>query len=250
MSTTIAGPPSSCCFTGVQHTGTPKGRTEPLGGLDTYIAEPPATAAGSHKKVFLFFSGIWGPLSINNKLLQDYFASCGFIVLGPDYFFGVHIQDLPEDLDKFAWAHEMLPKAVEAFPKWFDAVKATYGTETTKYTAVGYCFGAPFVLDLAAEGSIVAGAIAHPIFLKESHFENITRPLLLSCAGEDLAFPLEARRRAEDILVRNKSSYYFQVFSGVSHGFAVSYDLNVPHERFAKDESARGIKEWFLRFTA
>ena len=39
----------------------------------------------------------------------------------------------------------------------------------------GYCFGAPFVLDLAAEGSIVAGAIAHPAFLEESHFEKITR---------------------------------------------------------------------------
>ena len=140
----LAGPPSSCCFTGVKHTGTPKGRVEPLGGLDTYIAEPPATAAGPHKKVLLFLSDIWGPLFINNKLLQDYFASCGafsfilvrkcvlmqetgFIVLGPDYFFGVYIQDLPEDRDKFAWAHEVLPPAVEAFPKWFDAVKATYG---------------------------------------------------------------------------------------------------------------------------
>ena len=91
---------------------------------------------------------------------------------------------------------------------------------------------------------------------------------------EDLTFPLEARRRAEDILVRNKSSYFFQVFSGVKHGFAVRCDLNVPHERaslscvlasgvwfgmladwvrwigWAKEESARGIKEWFVRFSA
>ena len=85
---------------------------------------------------------------------------------------------------------------------------------------------------------------------------------------EDITFSLEARRRAEDILVRNKSRYYIQVFSGVSHGFAVRCDLNVPHERaslsnarasalegslvpgFAKEESARGIKEWFVRWTA
>jgi dienelactone hydrolase len=125
------------------------------------------------------------------------------------------------------------------------------------------------VLDLAAEGSIVAGnvvppwlhffsqrahvlagAIAHPTFLEESHFEKITRPLLLSCSEVDFSFPPEARRRAEDILVRNKSSYFFQVFSGVAHGFAVRCDLNVPHERWAKEESARGIKEWFVRFSA
>jgi len=80
MSTALAGPSSSCCWTGVNfHTGTPKGRVESLGGLDTYIAEPPAaaTAGGPHKKVLLFLANIWGPLFINNKLLQDYFASCG-----------------------------------------------------------------------------------------------------------------------------------------------------------------------------
>jgi dienelactone hydrolase len=251
MSTTLAGPPSSCCWTGIKHTGTPEGRIEPLGGLDTYIAEPPAGATSSpHKKVLLFLADIWGPLFINNKLLQDYFAASGFIVLGPDYFFGSSIQDVPEDHDKYAWAHGARAAAIKVFPKWLDAVKEKYGTETTKYTAVGYCFGAPFVMDLAAEGFIVAGAIAHPVFLEESHFEKITRPLLLSCAEADPGFPVEARRRAEDILVHNKSNYFFQVFSGVSHGFAVRANLDVPHERWAKEESARGIKEWFTRFSA
>ncbi|KAF8131431.1 dienelactone hydrolase [Boletus edulis] len=251
MSTTLAGTPSSCCWTGIKHTGAPEGRVELLGGLNTYISEPSAGAtSGSHKKVLLFLSDIFGSLFINNKLLQDYFAACGFIVLGPDYFFGTYAQDLPEDQDKTAWAYEALSKALEVFPEWFDTVKAKYGTETTKYTAVGYCFGASFVLDLAAEKSIAAGAIVHAAFLKEHHFERIKRPVLLSCAEDDFLFPLEARRRAEDILVRNKSSYYVQVFSGVTHGFAVRGNPDVPHERWAKEESARGIKEWFLRFSA
>ena len=51
-------------------------------------------------------------------------------MLGPDYFFGASIQDLPEDHDKTSWANEALPKAREAFPKWLDAVKATYGEKT------------------------------------------------------------------------------------------------------------------------
>jgi dienelactone hydrolase len=251
MSTTLAGPPSTCCWTGFKHTGTPEGRIEPLGGLDTYIAEPPAGAtSGPEKKVLLFLADVWGALFVNNKLLQDYFASCGFIVLGPDYFFGVPIQDLPADRDKAAWSVEALEKATKAFPKWFEAVKAKYGTENTKYTAVGYCFGAPFVFDLAAKGAIVAGAIAHPAFLEESHFEKMTRPLLLSCSEEDFTFSLEARRRAEDILVRNKTGYFIQVFSGVAHGFAVRGNPDVPDERWAREESARGIKEWFLRFSA
>ena len=77
MSTTLAGSPSSCCWTGFKHTGTPEGRVEPLGGLDTYIAEPPAGAAGPHNRVLLFLSDVFGPFFINNKLLQDYFASSG-----------------------------------------------------------------------------------------------------------------------------------------------------------------------------
>ena len=199
MSTTLAGPPSACCWTATKHTGTPEGRTELLGELNTYIAEPPASiTSGSHKKVLLYFADIRGPLSLNSKLLQDYFAACGtlrssrsacmpnahgapgFIVLGPDYFFGAPVQDSLSDRDKVAWAHEALVKARVVFPKWLDAVKATYGEETTKYTAVGmypwtllvnrtlctehyspgYCFGAPFVLDLAEDGFIVAGNVS------------------------------------------------------------------------------------------
>lgn len=47
----------------------------------------------------------------------------------------------------------------------------------------------------------------------------------------DFTFPREARRRAEDILISNRSTYFFQIFSGVSHGFAVRGDPNVPHAR-------------------
>ena len=190
MPITLAGPPNACCWTGIKHTGTPEGRIEPLGGLDTYVSEPPAnTESRPHKKVLLFLADAYGPLFINNRLLQDYFASqamyilCGwyacykpslmrvetpgFIVLGPDYFFGVPVQNLPPDRDKVAWSLEALAAAVEVFPKWFEQVRATYGrapptsrpsdtllsyfyflgTETTKYIAVGKCVTVPRFVD-------------------------------------------------------------------------------------------------------
>ncbi|KAG9315938.1 dienelactone hydrolase [Chiua virens] len=250
MSVCLTGPPSTCCWTGIRHTGIPQGRIEPLGGLDTYIAVPSAeTIHGSPKKVLVFFADAYGPLFINNKLLQDYFA-----LQGESLWLCARRTVAKRELrihhqDKVAWSLEALGTAVQAFPTWFEAVKLTYGTETTKYVAVGYCFGAPFVLDLATEGSIVAGAVAHPGFLEERHFQALNKPLLLSCAEDDFTFPLDKRRRAEDILVSNKSTYFFQVFSGVSHGFAVRGDPSVPHARWAKEESACGITEWFFRFT-
>ena len=60
----------SCRMRTVKHTGTPEGRIEPPGGLDTYISEPPAnTESRPHKKVLLFLADAYGPLFINNKLL-------------------------------------------------------------------------------------------------------------------------------------------------------------------------------------
>jgi hypothetical protein len=88
---------------------------------------------------------------------------------------------------------------------------------------------------------------------------------------DDFLFPLTSRRRAEDILFAKKASYHIQVFSGVEHGFAVRGNPEVENERtyhdfylcldllnrlkyslvgWAMEESARGIVNWFNRFTA
>lgn len=247
MSPTLASGPGSCCFSGVKHAGTPVGRIEELGGIQTYISDPPASA--TTQKVILFLSDIWGSLFLNNKLIQDYFASCGYLVLGPDYFFGDAVPNHPPGRDLATWPLTALKPAVDAFPAWLEAAKAKYGTEKTKYCAVGYCFGAPFVMDLCSDGTVVAGALAHPAFLDESHFEKLDRPLLLSCAEDDHLFPLASRRRAEDIMVTRKCTYYFQIFSGITHGFAVRGNPDVEQERWAKEQSAKGIVEWFDRFT-
>ncbi|KAJ7666983.1 hypothetical protein DFH06DRAFT_254050 [Mycena polygramma] len=47
-------------------------------------------------------------------------------------------------------------RAQEVTPKWLEAVRQQYGTNS-KYCAVGYCFGGPFVMNLAGTDDIVAG---------------------------------------------------------------------------------------------
>ena len=44
---------------------------------------------------------------------------------------------------------------------------------------------------------------------------------------DDFTFPVDARRRAEDILVEKKATYFIQVFGSVQHGFALRGDPNV-----------------------
>ena len=47
---------------------------------------------------------------------------------------------------------------------------------------------------------------------------------------DDFTFPHEARRRAEDILVEKKATYFIQVFSGACHGFATRPDPELKGE--------------------
>ncbi|OJT14007.1 hypothetical protein TRAPUB_9441 [Trametes pubescens] len=54
----------------------------------------------------------------------------------------------------------------------------------------------------------------------------------------DHTFPAEARRRAEDILVEQKATYFIQVFGSVKHGFALRGDMNVPVESKHIDNGA------------
>jgi len=251
-SPTLAGPPGDCCFTGFKHVGTPIGKTIDIAGVPTYITEPTTKQSeGQPKKVVLFFPDIHGPFFLNNQLIQDYFAGSGFVVLGIDYFFGdpLHLRLDEPNFDRQAWMAKAKEKAADAVPRWLKAVREKFGADS-KYCAVGYCFGAPYVMDLAGTDDIVAAAFAHPAFLTEDQFTNIKKPLFLSCAETDHTFLLESRRRAEDLLVAAKAQYYIQVFSGVVHSFAVRGNPDVENERWAKEESARGIIRWFTRFTS
>ncbi|KAF5352120.1 hypothetical protein D9757_013275 [Collybiopsis confluens] len=222
----LAGPPGDCCFKGFQHHGTAEGSKISIAGVPTYFVEPKNK---NQDKILIFLADVWGPFYQSNALLQDFFAQS------------------EEGFDRMKWIGEMHKIAKGVVPKWWEAVKEKYGTDA-KYIVSGYCFGAAYTMDLAADNAIVAASIAHPAFLNEDHFRKITKPLMLSCAETDHTFPLPSRRIAEDILIEHKRQYYFQVFSGVAHGFASRGDPNISDERWGREQSAQGISGWFHRF--
>ena len=78
----LAGPPGDCCVKGVKHFGEPKGEIITIAGIQTYISKPPPTKESSQdKKIILYLADVYGPLFINAKLLQDYYASYGLTQL-------------------------------------------------------------------------------------------------------------------------------------------------------------------------
>lgn len=183
---------------------------------------------------------------------MDGFADAGYLVLGLDYFRGDPVwkhrknrTDSDPNFDYEAWKKKHTAFADDTVPKWVKEVKEKYGRPQTKFACVGYCFGAPYICDELAGDTVVAGAFGHPAFLKEHHFFNLKKPLFLSCSEIDHTFDTESRRRAIDIIQNGKTPYQLQLFSGVEHGFALRGDMNNPYERYVKEQSLKGIIEWF-----
>jgi len=245
MSQYLAGPPGDACFTAVKHEGEAKGELIDIGGVQTYAAYP---SSKSTDKIILYYCDVFGPHFINNKLIMDWFAEHGYLVLSPDYFDGDQLEELRKDpgFDTRAWAGKYRTKAPGLTAEWEKAVKAKYGGK--KHAAVGYCFGAPMVANALANGVADAGAFAHPSAISEEMLRAIKAPLLMSCAEVDGAFPPEKRHQAEAILAEIKVPYHEQLFSGVSHGFAVKGDMSDENAKWAKEQSARGILTWFDRW--
>jgi len=252
----LAHPSGECCLKAVLHKGTAAGHAETIYNINTYVTGSKETGA---KRIILYFADVFGPFFINGQLVADYFASRDWLVLAPDYFRGdpvtnhrAHPGFRAETEPGWSfekWKEDNMDFAVKNIPGWVDEVKARYGGPDTKYATVGYCFGAPFVMNECAGDTVVAGANAHPAFLHESHLQNSRKPVFFSCAEVDHTFPAESRHIAEKILADNKQIYQFQLFSGVAHGFALRGNPDVEIEKWAKEQSAKSIADWFDRFT-
>ncbi|KAI0352212.1 hypothetical protein OH77DRAFT_1409674 [Trametes cingulata] len=268
--TPLTGPLGPCCTRpgagAVPHAGVARGTVESIAGLQTYVARPSAPSETEGKgqeegdgegkgeaglRVILYFADVFGPMYLNGQLAMDYWAAHGYLVLGPDYFEGdsaAHHRGEPGwDVDE--WVVPFRTSAARITPPWVEAVRDMYGL---MLRGTGYCFGAPFVMDLLAEDWVTAGAFAHPAFLDEGHFMRIKSTPLCSYVSEagsttedDFTFPHAARRRAEDILVSRKAAYFIQIFGGAFHGFATRPDPSLKAERWAKEESAGAVLRWF-----
>ncbi|KAF2477340.1 NAD(P)-binding protein [Lindgomyces ingoldianus] len=199
--TYLGKPSGACCLEGNIHSGSPRGSFVTISGVETYISKPPERKSNGYP--------VW-------KHRKDR-----------------HDRTTEPDFDYEAWKKKHTSFAKEVVPKWVAAVKQEYGKPATKYACVGYCFGAPYVCDELAGDLCSAGVFAHPAFLKEHHFRDLKKPLLLSCAEVDHTFDTESRNKAVDIMVEEKKSYQLQLFSGVAHGFALRGDMGDSYERYA-----------------
>lgn len=124
-------------------------------------------------------------------------------------------------------------------------IHSTYGSDI-KIGGVGYCFGGRYVLRLMGSGVIDVGVLNHPSFFTMEEVESLRarQKLAMYAAAVDEYFPVEKRRKTEDLLGKRGIIWQSTVFAETEHGFSVRGDLSVKEVKLAKEAVFRGAVEW------
>jgi len=246
----LASAPQRCCTVGLKHDGTPTGKDIKIGSMEAYVAEP--TGNNIHEgKAILYLPDV---LSIweNSKLMADQFAANGYYVLIPDLFNGDPMTlNMPEGFDFMAWLtkgtggnNPHTPEVVDKITEKSIAFLKEKGF--TKIGACGYCFGAKYVVRFMTQGKGVdVGFVAHPSFMEEEELAAIEGPFTIAAAEVDGIFPADKRHKAEEILIKTKQPFQINLYSGTEHGFSVRGDLDVPVQKYAKEQAFVQAVSWF-----
>ncbi|KAF9883470.1 hypothetical protein FE257_003420 [Aspergillus nanangensis] len=242
-----SNPPASCCATGFKHEGTPIGETKSIDGVDTYVIYPKDNKAP--EKAVIILSDIFGNY-VNAQLLADEFAANGYLCVLPDLFQGDAIKledmetgkaDLPAWLPNHSTAH--VDPIVESTIKY---LRQDLGVK--RVASVGYCFGGKYVCRFLKDGKLDVGYTAHPSFVTKEELAGITGPLSIAAAEIDQIFTTQLRHESEDILIKTGQPWQINLFSTVSHGFAVRADLSNEHIKWAKEQAFRQAVVWFNQY--
>jgi len=243
------------CIKGVTHEGTPTGKWEKIGGVDSYVATP--TGDYPKNKVILYLADAFGAQHLNTQLLADDFAANGLKTIALDYLHGdpVSLEAFkPGSTFKIAdWLEKHTQEKTR--PTVDKVVEALKSEGVTDFAATGYCFGGRYTFDLAFENVIKVVVVSHPSLLKipedlEEYAAKSKAPLLINSCTVDQQFPLEASAKADEIFGGGKFApgYKREYFEGCNHGFAVRGDLSDTKVKAGKEGSFKASVEWIKKY--
>lgn len=234
---------SPCCLKTIDHDGIPIGQVNKIAGLETYQTG----VEFGDKKILIIFTDVFGYEYTNNRLVADELSRQGKIqVLIPDILMGDAIADFQDFMSRAeSWNAKHTVEVTGSIVKEFlKQIKSLLNP--TFIGGIGHCFGAKYVaLELASDGLLSVGAMAHPSNLQVKDIEAIAKPLVISVAEIDPVYPLELMSKTIEILNKNQIHYQLTVFQGTSHGYAVRGDPTDEKVRYAQAKTITDQIDFF-----
>ncbi|MCJ1468169.1 hypothetical protein MMC07_006797 [Pseudocyphellaria aurata] len=270
-----------CCLSGAIHSGSPSGRVETIGGLETYVAEP---ASESKAKSIVFLVDIFGWELPNIRLLADEYARAGFYAYIPDIQSGDAIPlDFIQTVEPPLKVRENLSLATKAknaaviptiMGPWMlkhreavtmplvdgfvNTVRMIPGTN--KIGAIGFCWGGRYAIlqahgrSMDGEGTSIGGVDAayacHPSMIAiPGDFEPVTKPLSIALGSKDsLTDPSSAGKIKEVLEAKKNVPHEIQIYEDQIHGFALRSDWSSEKDKKAMDDAGKQGIAWFEKY--
>jgi len=267
---------SSCCLSGTVNSGTPKGREDTIGGLDTYISEP---EGGSTAKTVIFLVDIFGWKFPNVRLLADDYAKAGFYCYIPDVHQGdslpieflQNVEPPLKDQEQAGLVDKVKNTAIvgttlgpwllkhrEAVSEpiisgFVNTVRQIPGTQ--KIGAIGFCWGGRYAILQAhgkkegSVGGVDAAYACHPSLIAiPGDFEPVTMPLSLALGDRDSLLDAKSVEQIKEVMDKKSSPSEVRIYEDQVHGFTLRGDWSSEKDKKAMDDSEEQGISFFKRY--
>ncbi|KAI9868030.1 MAG: hypothetical protein M1813_006775 [Trichoglossum hirsutum] len=236
----MSAPVCTDCVSGVIHSGTPKGRTSTIYGLETYVAEPPDGSPTNG--LIVVIPDVFGWELTNVRVLAD-------VVSGVQALIG---------LTPFL-LHRSDSTVLPTIATFLRSVRENEGC-AHKIGIAGFCYGGRLAILVAhndertstTDGKPLADVVftGHPAEVKiPVEFEKVRLPLSIAIGSKDSWMSLQQIGEVRKILDKKvQADHEIVVYDGVKHGFTVRG--NPGNEAAAKQgiEAEDQAVAWFKRF--
>ncbi|KAL2339137.1 hypothetical protein Fmac_013583 [Flemingia macrophylla] len=217
------------------------GHVDKVAGVDSYLAGSP------HSKVaVLMVTDVFGYEAPNLRKLADKVAAAGYYVVVPDFLDGEPFNPQNPNRPLPAWIKDHgTDKGFEAAKPVIEALKSK---GVSAIAAVGFCWGAKVVVELAKSKLIQTAVLMHPSFISVEDIKSVDIPISILGAEIDKISPPELLKEFEQILAAKPGvASYVKIFPKVSHGWSVRYNNEDAEAVKAAEEAHQEMLQWLAK---
>ncbi|XP_027332357.1 endo-1,3;1,4-beta-D-glucanase-like [Abrus precatorius] len=217
------------------------GHVEKVGTVHSYFTGSPHS-----KLAVLLASDVFGYEAPNLRKLADKVAAAGYYVVVPDLLDGEPFNTQDSNRPFPAWLKDHGPdRGFEAAKPIIEALKSK---GVTAIAAVGCCWGAKVVVELAKSGLIQTAVLMHPSFVSLDDIKGVDIPTAILGAEIDQISPPELVKQFEQVLAAKSGvASFVKIFPKVTHGWTVRYDPEDAEAVKVAEEAHQDLLDWLAK---